>query len=343
MPEILHTAVTGPSAWRAADFLNDDSWIFRLTPAHLAELSGAARALKARGIGPLEFTKADFPLPTLGPALSDLLHDIEYGRGFVLVRSLNVADYDLETLKVLYWGLGTHLGQIISQNSQGDLLGVVTDMEGGKYAEGGYYEKGVRGHRTNAHLEPHSDSSDVVGLMCVRPAKAGGYSRVSNSMAIYNEILATHPEYIAPLTDGFHFDLIGKGRTAQEISNSRIPVFSYFEGILSCRFNKRQIELGAEKSGIPLTKLQQDAIDCVRALSVREDFLLHMDFQPGDIQLLNNHMTLHSRTGYEDHEEAAKKRFLLRLWLNIPNGRPLAPAFADRLNSGGRGGVTKRL
>jgi hypothetical protein len=244
---------------------------------------------------------------------------------------------------VLYWGLGTHLGQIISQNSQGDLLGVVTDMESGKYAEGGYYEVGVRGHRTNAYLEPHSDSSDVVGLMCVRPAKAGGYSRVCNSMAIYNEILATHPEYIDPLTDGFHYDLIGKGQTASEISNSRIPVFSYFAGLLSCRFNKRQIELGAEKSGIPLTKLQQDAIDYVRALSVREDFLLHMDFQPGDIQLLNNHCTLHSRTAFEDHNDPEKRRMLLRLWLNIPNGRPLAPAYADRLNSGSRGGVTKRL
>ena len=343
MHEILRTPVTGPSAWKAADFLNDTSWIFQLSPAHLAELKRASHALKARGIGPLEFTKADFPLPTLGPALAELLQEIEYGRGFVLLRGLNVPDYDLDTLKVLYWGLGTHLGQIISQNSFGELLGVVTDMEGGKYADGGYYEVGVRGHRTNAHLEPHSDSSDVVGLMCVRPAKVGGYSRVCSSMAIYNEILATHPEFIAPLTEGFHFDLIGKGKTAAEISNSRIPVYSYFAGLLSCRFNKRQIELGAEKSGIPLTKLQQDAIDCVRALSVREDFLLHMDFQPGDIQLLNNHMTLHSRTGYEDYAEPEKRRLLLRLWLNIPNGRPLAPAYADRLNSGGRGGVTKRL
>ena len=343
MPEILRTPVTGPSAWKAADFINDHSWIFRLTPAHLAELNAATRALKARGIGPLAFTKADFPLPTLGAELARVLDDIEYGRGFVLLRGLNVADYDLDTLKVLYWGLGTHLGQIISQNSQGDLLGVVTDMESGQYAKGGYYEKGVRGHRTNAHLQPHSDSSDVVGLLCVRPAKSGGFSRICNSMAIYNEILATRPEYIEPLTEGFHFDLIGKGKTAAEISNSKIPVFSYYEGILSCRFNKRQIELGAEKSGIPLTKLQQGAIDYVRALSIREDFLLHMDFQPGDIQLLNNHTTLHSRTGYEDHDEPEKKRFLLRLWLNVPNGRPLAPAFADRLNSGNRGGVTKRL
>jgi hypothetical protein len=343
MHDILRTPVTGPSAWKAADYLHDKSWIFQLTGRHLAELASATRALKARGIGPLEFTKADFPLPTLGPVLTRLLHDIEYGRGFVLLRGLNVADYGLDALKVLYWGLGTHLGQIISQNSQGDLLGVVTDMEDGKYAEGGYYEEGVRGHRTNAHLEPHSDSSDVVGLLCVRPARVGGFSRVCNSMAIYNEILATHPEFIAPLTGGFHFDLIGKGKTAAEISNSRIPVFSYFEGILSCRFNKRQIELGAEKSGIPLTRLQQEAIDCVRALSVREDVLVHMDFQPGDIQLLNNHCTLHSRTGYEDHSDPEKRRLLLRLWLNIPNGRPLAPAYADRLNSGSRGGVTKRL
>jgi len=81
----------------------------------------------------------------------------------------------------------------------------------------------------------------------------------------------------------------------------------------------------------------------VRDLSVREDFLLHMDFRPGDIQLLNNHCTLHSRSGYEDHTDPDKRRLLLRLWLNIPNGRPLAPAFADRLNSGSRGGVTKRL
>ena len=343
MPEILHTPVSGPSAWKAADYLSDRSWIFQLTPSHLGELNTAARALKARGIGPLEFTREDFPLPTLGPAIPGLLHEIEYGRGFVLIRGLNVADYDIETLRVLYWGLGTHLGQIISQNSQGDLLGVVTDMEAGKYTRGGYYEEGVRGHRTNAELEPHSDSSDVVGLMCVRPARVGGYSQVCSSMAIYNDILANHPEFIEPLTGGFHIDLIGKGKTASELSRSRIPVFSYFEGILSCRFNKRQIELGAEKSGTPLTKLQQDALDCVRDLSVREDFLLHMDFLPGDIQLLNNHSTLHSRTGYEDYADPDKRRLLLRLWLNIPNGRPLAPAFADRLNSGSRGGVTKRL
>lgn len=343
MREVLRTPVTGAAAWKAADFKNDNSWLYRLSPTELEEIDAATWSLKSKGLGPLEFTKYDFPLPTLGPKLIDLLDDIEYGRGFVMLRGIDPTRYDLETLKILYWGLGTHLGQIISQNSYGDLLGVVTDMENGKFASGGYYEQNVRGHRTNAHLLPHSDSSDVVGLLCVRPARRGGASLICSSMAIYNEILATHPEFIEPLATGFHFDLIGKGTKAVEVSNNRIPVYSYFQGLLSCRFNKQQIELGAQKAGVPLTPLQQAAIDYVRELSVREDFLLPMDFQPGDLQLLNNHVTLHSRTGYEDYEEADRKRFLLRLWLNIPNGRPLAPEFADRLNSGGRGGVTKRL
>lgn len=342
MREILRTPVTAPSAWKAADYAHDDSWMYRFTDTDLAEIHTATEALRTRGLSPLEFTKADFPLPTLGPALANILDEIEYGRGFVMLRGLDIGHYDTNGMKLLYWGLGTHLGQVISQNSQGDLLGTVTDMESGKFAGGGYYEQNVRGHRTNADLKPHSDSSDVVGLLCVHPAKRGGASMICSSMSIYNEVLANHPEFIEPLTAGFNFDLIGKGTKAIETTHNKVPVYSYYQGMLSCRFNKKQIELGAEKCGTPLTKLQQDAIDYVRELSIREDLLLPIDFQPGDIQLLNNHCTLHARSGYEDYPEPDRKRFLFRLWLNIPNGRPLAPEFADRLNTGGRGGVTKR-
>lgn len=342
MREILRTPVTGPAAWKAADYAHDDSWMYRFTDSDLAEIHVATDALRAKGLSPLEFTKADFPLPALGPKLADVLDEIEYGRGFVMLRGLDTGQYDTGGLKLLYWGLGTHLGQVISQNSQGDLLGVVTDMENGKFAGGGYYEQNVRGHRTNADLKPHSDSSDMVGLLCVQPAKRGGASMICSSMSIYNELLANHPEFVEPLTAGFNFDLIGKGTKAIETTNNKVPVYSYCQGMLSCRFNKQQIELGAEKCGTPLTKLQQDAIDYVSELSVHEDLLLPIGFQPGDIQLLNNHNTLHARTSYEDHPESDRKRFLFRLWLNIPNGRPLAPEFADRLNTGGRGGVTKR-
>ncbi len=308
----------------------------------MAEIDAAVQVLKARDLGPLEFGREDFPLPTLGTTMADFSDELEFGRGFVMLRGLSPETYDLETLKILYWGLGAHLGQVISQNSQGELLGYVTD-HGENYQGGDYYRSNVRGHRTRARLFPHCDSCDLVGLLCVRPAESGGRSTIVSSMTIYNEILTHHPEYLEPLCAGFHFDLVGKGTEADQVSRTKIPVFSYFDGRLSCRFNKRQIEPGAEKTGTPLTPLQSQAIEYVREVSLRDDLSLNMDFQPGDIQLLNNHCILHSRDAYTDHAEAERKRLLLRLWLNVPNGRKLAPEFADRLNTGSRGGVTTRL
>lgn len=339
----LPPAAETPAAWTRAQMADDPDWTVRLTSADLAELNAATDRLTATGAKPLEFGRDDFPLPGLAPKLAGLLREIEYRRGFALLKGLDVASYDLHRLSLLYWGLGAHLGQVISQNSQGDLLGRVTDMEAGKYASGGYYEEGVRGHRTNAFLAPHSDSADVVGLLCVRPAMEGGESWIASSIAIYNRIRETRPDLLAPLMAGFRYDLVGKGRTADEVTSNRVPVYSWHEGILSCRFNKQQIELGAARTGDALTPVQKEAIALVEDLALSDEFLLPMAFEPGDIQLVNNHTTLHSRGGYRDWDDPAKRRLLLRLWLNIPNGRPLAPDYADRLNTGGRGGVTKRL
>jgi hypothetical protein len=339
----LPPLATGPSAWTRADAEADRSWVYELDAAELDELETATDGLVARGLSPLDFQKQDFPLPTLGRRIAEILEEVEYGRGFALLRGLDVTRYDLDRLSVLYWGLGCHLGQIISQNSSGDLLAPVTDKEGGRYTEGGYYEEGVRGHRTNAFLPPHSDSSDLVGLMCVRPAKEGGASWVSSSIAVYNRIRETRPDLLQPLLDGFRYDLIGKGRSVDELTNNRVPVYSWCEGILSCRFNKQQIELGAARSGEVLSPAQGEAIDLVESLALSDAFLLPMAFEPGDIQLLNNHTCLHSRGKFIDWPEPERRRFLLRLWVNVPNGRPLAPEYADRLNTGSRGGVTKRL
>jgi hypothetical protein len=69
---------------------------------------------------------------------------------------------------------------------------------------------------------------------------------------------------------------------------------------------------------------------------------LDIEFKPGDIQLIHNHVILHDRTDYEDWPQPERKRHLLRLWLCPPNGRPLPASFADRYGStevGNRGGV----
>ncbi len=52
-----------------------------------------------------------------------------------------------------------------------------------------------------------------------------------------------------------------------------------------------------------------------------------MELRAGDIQLLNNHVTYHARTAFEDDEQSGRDRLLYRLWLSMPNSRGLPTGF----------------
>ena len=338
MPDILRTPVTDASAWRPADFPNPDAWTLTLTAGQITEVETALATIKAKGVDGPGFSRDEFPLPGLGPVLDEVYDEIQYGRGFQVIRGLTPDRYALDDLKMMLWGLGQYLGTGIIQNKQGELIGSV--MDHGEAAKGtDPYLSGVRFYRTSLDLPPHTDSCDVVGLMCVRRAKTGGESSVVSATAMYNEILKTRPDLIDPLCDGFHVDISAKTGNMTDITTQRVPVFAYHEGLISCRYNKRQLELGAEKAGHPLTPKQQEAIDYFRDLSLRPDMKLVMDLQPGDFQILNNRTTLHAREEFHDHEEADRKRLLLRIWMVTPEGRPVAPEMLNLLNTGPRGGV----
>jgi hypothetical protein len=340
MVEILQHPIDEPCVWKAAQYRDEQAWGFRFSDVQTAELEAAAEKVLAAGKGPLGFGREDFMLPTLGPVLDQQREILENGRGFIFLRGLDVRRYDDVTLHTIYWGICAYIGVGISQNAQGELLSGVTDY-GDEY-KGDPYLSNIRLHRTTEEIHPHTDSCDLVSLLCVRPAKSGGGSAVVSSLAMYNEILSNHPEYLEPLCEGFHLDLVGKGTKAKQLSFHRIPVFSYFGGKMSARYNKRQIELGAENASGGLDDLQQAAVDYVRELSMRDDFRLPMTFNPGDIQILNNRVTFHARTGFEDYQEPDRKRLLLRIWLNAFEPRPMAPEFANQLNTGERGGVASR-
>ncbi len=330
----LRKPLDHPGVWRREEMEGRDDWIRTFSDDELEEI----RAALPRRFGAPGFGKADFPLPTLGPRLTDMVDELENGRGFVMMRGLDRLGLDPAGLRDVYWGLAQHMGRTISQNSTGALIGEVFDR-GLDYAD-----NNVRGHTTNAEIGPHCDTADVVGLLCVHPAEEGGESLIASSGAIYNEILATRPHLVDALAAGFRIDLAGKGPTgaADEVTRSRIPVFSWYEGRLSCRFNRKQIEDGQRKLGRELSAEEQEAVETVERLALDPRFRLDMDFRRGDIQWLNNHAILHGRAGYRDASDPERRRLLLRLWMNIPDGRPLAPAFADRLNTGPRGGVYAR-
>ncbi len=330
--------VTGPSAWTSAELAADDGWIYPLSDTEIGEIEAAVAGVGEKGLKVFEFGADDFPLPSLGAKLDAVIEQLENGRGCALIRGLDPAKYDEDTLKMLYWGLGVHLGTPISQNARGQLIAHVRNTGSD------YQSSNVRGYTTNARIAPHCDPADTVGLLCAHPAKSGGRSEIASAMSIYNELLDHHPEYLEPLFRGFHFDLRGEGATGDvdEVTFNRVPVFSYFDGRLSCRYNRKTIEDGQVKAGEPLEGLALEAVQAVADLAMRDDLRFDLAFRQGDIQILNNHMILHARGGFEDHPDPDRGRNLLRLWVNLRDGRKLAPEFADRLNTGPRGGVMVR-
>lgn len=318
MSIVLKQAVTGPAAWTGKDIQNDTSWIHQLDPSQIQALDDALASLKNRGLRFPDFTRDDFPI---GHALSQLLADLaevlENGRGFALWRGLPVDRYSEEELNAVYYGLGLHLGLPVCQNPRGDLLGEVM-------AVGDPQDIRTRVYQTNLYLPYHSDPSDVVGLLCVRKAKRGGVSSLVSVARIYNEILEKHPEYLGLFYRLFYFEHLC------EPEPSLSPIFSYHQGKLSCRYLRQYLELGCSIKGVPLSKVDTEALDCFDRIMHLPDIRVDMLMEPGDLQFANNYAVLHSRTDFEDHEDLAHRRRMLRLWLKMPNARTLAPEFPGR-------------
>ncbi len=326
---ILRTIVSDATAWKGPALALDTSWIHTLDAADNRELALAHQQVSARGLRWGEFGRADFPLPRLSAKLARVDQEIRNGRGFALLRGFDVRAYALDALKTVYWGLGVHMGQVISHNVAGDFVAPVTDM-----ALTGS-DANRRNNTTNQLLDPHTDLADVVALLCVEKARQGGMSSLVSSVAIHNEIVRHHPEYLEPLYAGFYHDYRGYGPNGEpdEVTATRIPVFEYNNGRINCAFAKKIIETGADKHGVPLTQLQRDAVEYVHTLGTDERLRLDMMLEPGDIQIINNYITLHSRSNYIDHDDG-RQRYLLRMWINLRDSVQLSPDFAAFVRRG---------
>ena len=298
----------GPSVWAAADLFKDESWVRQVAPAELDQLRDVMAEVLARRRRAEQKPPDAFSLPGWASTIEAVHSQVHAGRGLFLLRGLNVEECDREMLEVLYFGLACRLGSVLTQNSDGDFIRRVTDA-GEQLAD--KYQ--ARSHRGRGEMLPHSDSADIVGLFCVRPAKCGGGTRVCSSAAVFNEIVERHPEHLDALRNGFYFDLTGK--SAAGVSERRLPVFAYERGRVVCQFNKSRIEAGMSIAGVGLTHTETAALEYVNQLAVRPDLALHFELRSGDILFLNNNYVLHARDAYEDWPEPDRKRLLLRIWL----------------------------
>jgi TfdA family taurine catabolism dioxygenase TauD len=317
--------VIGANAWRGETLSRETSWIARLTDAEVADVEQALATARASGKRLEEIGRAEFPLTVLRARLEQALADMYDGRGFVVLRGLPVGRWSDEDTGLVFWGLGRYLGSPLYQNPQGELLGHVYD-HGRTYGN-----IDVRGYETNAYLPYHTDAGDMVGLLCLRRSLEGGLSSLVSSVTVHNEILANHPEYLGLLYNGFYYIRREAALTERGVSEKPIPVFGARDGVVSCRYIRNQINAGAVKRGVPLTALEQAALDYLDDCTRRADLRLDMDLEPGDIQFINNYTTLHSRTGFVDGPAPHQKRHMLRLWLKFPRPWPLGPDFPSHM------------
>ena len=314
---ILTRPITGPSAWRGADLRDDGSWMHPLRAESIDALDSALQRVKARGLGLEQLTAADFPLPAMTDTLARFADELENGRGFLLLRGFPVERYSEADLRIIYYGLGLNLGIPVRQNPRGDLLGEVMNV-------GDPADRNTRVYETSRYLPFHTDPSDVVGLLCLRRAREGGLSSLVSVAAVYNELLERYPQYL-----GVYYRPVYYAHLGEDLP-SRSPLFSYHRGKLAFRYLRQYIELGHEIMQTPLTAVETEALDILDAVIAEAQLRLDMMLQPGDLQFANNYMVLHSRTGFEDHADATQRRKMLRLWLKMPNARPLAADFPGR-------------
>jgi hypothetical protein len=332
--------VSGPGVWYGRDLQPRTDWIRQFSAAELAELDAAVRAFKASGAPLAGISPASFALPKLGGALAEILAQMLEGRGFAMLRGFPVERYAREDQAIAYMGIGSYFGKARSQNAKGHLLGHVKDL--GLDIR----DPAVRYYQTNRKLEYHTDSVDVVGLLCLKTAKAGGESFIASSMTLYNEILARRPDLLPALFEPFPTDRRGEVPDGMQPWFD-MPVFHQHAGRLTCIYVRQYIE-SAQKlfpQAARLTRAQVEAMDLMDDLLNDPAIHLSMAFLPGDMQFLHNHQILHSRNDFENWPEPGRHRHLLRLWLAPASARPLPEIFAPRYGSvapGERGGIVVR-
>ena len=319
-----------PAAWLGRDMAErSDEWRQTLSDAEISELYDLSRALRSKTDDLLKLTREDVPLPTLGERLAVLRAELLRGRGFGVLRGMPVDDHSLEDNAWAYWAIGLHLGDAVPQNGKNHMLGHVTDL-GLDYSR-----PDVRGYQTSERLPYHTDYSDIVGLLCIRTAKQGGLSSIVSSVAIYNEMVRRHPSLAAALTEPIPRTRWGEVPKGQK-PWAMVPIFMPGDGGVVTTYVRSAVRKGQALDGVPaVTEPQEAAFDAIDEMAADPAFHLDMEFAPGDMQFLNNHVIMHSRTTYEDHAAATKRRHLLRLWLACEDGPPLPKVMIDDAFQGG--------
>ena len=319
----------GPAGWRGPDVKDSPDWHINLTDSHLSEIRSAVQRSIDDNIQIMDITHESFELPELSQVMKDAFQDLVNGRGFVMFHGMQVDELNREEIIRAYVGVGSHLGEHVSQNRKGHILGHVKDI--------GYDHTNpqTRIFGTSYRQAFHTDSSDLVGLLCLKTPKSGGVFSFASSVAVYNEIVRTRPDLAQVLSEPWVHDRKGEVPEGKQ-DTFEIPTFNHYKGRLLTIYDRSYINAAQHRDYVPrLTDLQTEALDLFDELLGSEEFYVDYVWERGDMGFVHNHQIVHARTDYEDYPEPERRRHNLRLWLSTDSngGWELPPVFAEKFGS----------
>lgn len=330
-------SIGGPSAWIGEDLANQEaSWLINLTQRQIDELEAAAHHYLSLGKDVGEITADQFPVEHCAELFESLKHTLLRGHGIQVLRGLPVQQYTQVFNAAIFCGIGAHLGSARSQNGQGHILGHVRNI--GKSST----DPNARIYQTAERQSFHTDSADVVALLCLREARKGGRSLLVSAETIYNRMRKQRPDLTALLFEPIATDRRGEIPPGAK-AFMEIPILSWHAGHLTVFYQRQYIESAQRFSDAPrLTEKHIEALDLFDSLANDPQLNLSMQLQTGDMQFVYNHSQLHDRTSFEDWPDPTRRRHLFRLWLSLPEDRELPESFKQRYGSiqvGDRGGI----
>ncbi|BBM82006.1 TauD/TfdA family dioxygenase [Candidatus Uabimicrobium amorphum] len=328
----MYQKITGPCVWYAEDLQQSSTWQFTLSSEELQEIDTAIHQ-----VDNLEnwqqLTPQNFSLPQTAKKLQHIQKFIEEDAGLALLKGFPREKYNVQQITAIFWVLAQHIGHPISQSADDDKIFSVRDAG---FPVG---HPKSRGPNTKNKLSFHTDRCDVISFFCVEKAKEGGENLIVSSPAIHNEIQEKHPHLLPVLYNTFY-----NKRHNVDAGNSKpfceLPIFSQHEGHFAANIMRVLIFRAHEMEETPdLSPLQKEALELLEEMAADPKMHIRFTQEPGDILFVNNFITFHSRTEFEDHELDEKKRHLLRIWLAVPNSRPLSPLFAPNYGNTNAGAV----
>ena len=324
-------------AWLGSELQKKpDLWESHLSLKFISDIEQAANYFLSLDIDLSEINRDSFPLKVFDGYLSELALKLLDGIGFEVIKGLPVKRYSPEMIATIFFGIGAHLGDARSQNADGHLLGHVRDIGANSN------DQNTRIYQTSQRQTFHTDSADVVGLICINDAKKGGDSLLVSAVTIFNHMVELRPDLVEYLFDPIATDRRGEVPPG-ELPYLTIPPLSLEDNLLTAFYQRQYIDSAQRfDDAMKLSKRHVEALDLFDTLANDPALHLSMRLRPGDMQFVYNHAFLHDRTGFVDWAEPNKKRHLLRLWLSMPNDRKLPESFKQRYGSievGNRGGI----